>query len=81
MVPLGSAHCGTVIVSLAPPEVSETVVAAAHDAVTEVGVPNEDAGTLTLVGGGALVGPVGGAESGTLARVSVAEIAPSNEVV
>ena len=49
------------IVSFAPPEVSETVVVAAHDAVTEVGVPNEDAGTLGFVGGGALVGPVGGA--------------------
>jgi hypothetical protein len=60
VVPLGSAPAGTVIASVDPPEVCETIVDVVLDVVTEVGVPNDDAGTVVLVGAGALVGPVVG---------------------
>ena len=72
VVPLGSAPAGTAMVSLAPPEVSETVVDVVLDVVAEVGVPNVDAGTVPLVGGGALVGPVGGATTTCAVKVTVA---------
>jgi len=58
VVPLGSAPAGTVTVSTRPPEVSKTVDEVVPDTVPDVGVPNVDAGTVALVGAGALVGPV-----------------------